>query len=99
MGDSSIDIITHSPQEIVNAEDAVGIRTQSIYFSIRKLACTVRQMGDGQLRRFRPRYGHVNRPGSSQPTEKANDQVGTHPQYISHISNDLPAEKSKYYEP
>jgi hypothetical protein len=41
----------------------------------------------------------IDNTQTPQPTEKANDQVGTHPQYIFRKSNDLPAEKLKAYVP
>ena len=67
-------IINQTPQ-VIDAEDEVGIGTESTSFSINRLSCSPKELGVDQLTRFWRRNGNGNHPDSSQPAKKANNQL------------------------
>jgi len=97
MGESRIDI-PQTPQVTEKAEDEGGKGTQIISSIPQTPQVTEKTEDKGgkstqnnsSMLKDVLRFLHVSRTGSSQPPEKANDQVGIQPQ-----SNDLAAEKLK----
>jgi hypothetical protein len=95
MGESRIDI-PQTPQVTEKAEDEGGKGTQIISSIPQTPQVTEKTEDKGgkstqnnsSMLKDVLRFLHVSRTGSSQPPEKANDQVGIQPQ-----SNDLAAEK------
>lgn len=98
MGDSKIEIITDQSSQEANGE--VGRGTQMIFQPNQTFSSAVKRLVEVTSKRgHQLRHGHVNRRDSSQPIGKGDDQNGAHPQYSTHPSNDLTAQKMKAYEP